>query len=120
MKFPAIKIDLIRFLTHQDDSAFHCAPLTIYVFICLFVRGLSSRSRIFHSYGDVSITDEGLPILTYARHSWSLSSEDYLSCHTYILWHGASVYNGHIQGPVTLTPIFERLAAELSLPVLKT
>ena len=28
-----------------------------------------------------------------------------------------SVYNGHLRGPVTLTPIAERLAVELSLPV---
>ena len=34
----------------------------------------------------------------------------------YRLWHGTSVYNGHLQGPVTLTPIAERLAVEVSLP----
>ena len=34
-----------------------------------------------------------------------------------ILWHGASVYNGHLQLPVTLTPVAERLAVELSRPV---
>ena len=33
----------------------------------------------FHSYGDVTITDGGLQILTYTRHSWSLSSEDSLA-----------------------------------------
>ena len=37
-----------------------------------------------------------------------------------LLWHGASVYNGHIRGHVTLTPIAERLAVELSLPVFTT
>ena len=36
-----------------------------------------------------------------------------------LLWHGASVYNGHLRGPVTLTPITENLAVELSLPILK-
>ena len=35
------------------------------------------------SYGDVTITDEGLQILTYARHLWPLSSEGSLACHTY-------------------------------------
>ena len=34
--------------------------------------------------------------------------------------HGASIYNGHLRGPVTLTPNAERLAVELSLPVLTT
>ena len=33
-----------------------------------------------------------------------------------LLWHGASVYNGHLRVPVTLTPIAERLPVELSLP----
>ena len=33
---------------------------------CLFDCRLSSHSRIFHSYGDVTITGEGLQILTYA------------------------------------------------------
>ena len=33
------------------------------------------------------------------------------------LRHGPTVYNGHLRGPVTLTPNAERLAVELSLPV---
>ena len=37
----------------------------------------------------------------------------------HLLWHGASVYNGYLRGPVTLTPIADRLAVELSLPVLR-
>ena len=37
----------------------------------------------FHSYGDITITDERLQILTYARHSWPLSIEDSLACHNY-------------------------------------
>ena len=40
----------------------------------------------------------------------------------HLLCHGTSVYNGHLQGPVrvTLTRVAERLAVELSLPVLRT
>ena len=38
----------------------------------------------------------------------------------HLLWHGASVYNGHLRGPMILTPIAERLAVELSLPVFTT
>ena len=38
----------------------------------------------------------------------------------HLLLHGASVYNGHLWGPVILTPIAERLAVELSLPVFTT
>ena len=49
----------------------------------LFVQGLLSHSRIFHSYGNVTITGEGLQILTYALYSWPQSSEGSLACHTY-------------------------------------
>ena len=37
-----------------------------------------------------------------------------------LLWHGASVYNDHLRELVTLTPVAEVLAVELSLPVLMT
>ena len=36
----------------------------------------------------------------------------------HLLWHWASIYNGDPWGPVTLTPIAEHLAKELSLPVI--
>ena len=39
------------------------------VTVCLFVWDFSSHSRIFHKYGDVTIADEGLQMLTYPRHS---------------------------------------------------
>ena len=52
-------------------------------FFVFLVENLSSKSRIFHSYRDVTITGERLQILTYARHSWPLSSEGSLACHTY-------------------------------------
>ena len=41
-------------------------------------------------------------------------------CVPHLLWHGESVYNGHLRGPVSLTPTAERSAVELSLPVLTT
>ena len=66
-------------------SSIICLFVCLFVcFVCLFVcLGFSSHSRIFHSYGNVTFTGEGLQILTYARHSWSLSSEGSLACHTY-------------------------------------
>ena len=36
----------------------------------------------------------------------------------HLLWHGAFIYNGQLQGPVTLTPNAECLAVDLSLPVI--
>ena len=50
-----------------------------FIGFCLFVC-LLSHSRIFHSYGVVTVAGEELRILTYAR---QLSSEGSLACHTY-------------------------------------
>ena len=50
------------------------------LFVCLFV--CSTHSRIFHSFGDATITGEGLQILTHARHLRPLSSEGSLACST--------------------------------------
>ena len=52
----------------------------IYVYVCL---EFYVHARIFHSYGNVTITGEGLQILIYARHIRLLSSEGSLACHTY-------------------------------------
>ena len=49
----------------------------------LFVWSFPSQSRMFHSFGDVTIAGEGLQISTYARHLRPLSSEGSLACHTY-------------------------------------
>ena len=37
-----------------------------------------------------------------------------------LLWHETSVYNGHLRGPITLTPNAKYWAVELSLPVFIT
>ena len=39
---------------------------------------------------------------------------------THLLWHETSVYNGHLRGPVTLTPIAKCLVMKMSLPVFTT
>ena len=75
----------------------------------LFDWRFSSHWRIVHSYGDLTIHT-----LTIARHSWPLSSEGYLACHTTFF------YSGHLRGPMALTPIAKRLTVELSLPVSTT
>ena len=56
----------------------------------LFLWAVSSFSIISYSYGDVTITGEGLELLTYARHSWPLSSGGSLACNTYCVY---NVYN---------------------------
>ena len=59
-----------------------------YIFICLVFfggggGGVIGPLDIFHSYGNVTITIEGLQIVTYAWHSWPLNSEGSLACNTY-------------------------------------
>ena len=61
--------------TSQADSS---NDIINSIFVCFL-----SHSRIFHSFGDVTIGGERLQILTYARHLWPLISEGSLACHTY-------------------------------------
>ena len=49
--------------------------------ICLFVLFLFVVYRPFREFFRIAV--EGLQILTYARLSWSLRSEDSLAFHTY-------------------------------------
>ena len=49
----------------------------------------------------------GLQILTFARHPWLLIEQWGLFSMPHLLWVGAFVYNGHIWGPMTLTPVAE-------------
>ena len=87
-----------------------------YTNVCLFLFFCLTRELFTNME---PITGEGLHILTYARHSSPLGSEGSLACHTYC-GTGHPYNNGHLRGPVTLTPNDERFAVELSLPVLTT
>ena len=72
----------------------------------------------FDNFFDFTIDGEGLQSLNLAClaliavEQWGFFSVPHL------LWHGRTLYNGHLRGPVTLKPVAERLAVELSLPVL--
>ena len=59
----------------------------------LFVMDFSSHSSIYHSYWDVTITGEGLQILSYAA-LVAIEQWDFFSV-PHLLWQGASVYNGY-------------------------
>ena len=106
---------VIELTSHHFQNIFSEArPLVFVRGVCLF-DCFSSHFRIFHSYGDHHHFRWRAANLIYARHSWSLNK--YLP---HLLWHGASVYSDHHRGPVTLTPVAERLAVELSRPVFTT
>ena len=73
-------------------------------FVCGFFFAPIEKVSIIYK-----LTGEGVQVLTYARHSWPLSSEGSLSCHIYCDW----MYNGHFRGLVTLTHIAELVAVSV-------
>ena len=70
-------------IDHMMNWLIWLIDLIYCVFVCLFVWGFTSYSRILYSYGDVTNTSEGLQILAYTMHSWPLSSEGSSTYHTY-------------------------------------
>ena len=69
---------------HQTPrTVMHTVLFFVCLFVCLFVWGLSSHMRIFHSYGDVIITGEGLQFFTSTLHSWQLSSDIHTYCRAF-------------------------------------
>ena len=63
---------------------FVCCCFVLFVLFCLSVcLSLPVKIENIHSYGDVTTTGWGVQSLTYARHSWPLSTEGSLACHTY-------------------------------------
>ena len=81
------------------------------MFVSLIVWCFSSHSRTFHLFGDVTTANFDLCSALMVIEKWGFFSVSHL------LWHGASVYNCYLREPVTLTPIAESLAEELSQPV---
>ena len=99
-----------------------CVLWVLFVrWLCLFVVwSFPSNWRIFFSYRDAPLPVKRCKFW-HGRQLRPLimSSEVFFSV-PHLLWHWISVYNGHLQEPVTLTPIAERLTVELSLPVITT
>ena len=82
------------------------------VFVCLFVWSLSSHSKCFtHMEKPVKGCKFASMLGTHGH--WALNVP-------YLLWHWPTLYNCHLWGPVTLTPVAERLEIELSKPIYTT
>ena len=64
----------------------------------LFFWRLRPTSKFLQSYGGVTITGEGLQILSYTRHSLPLSIEGSLARHTFC--DTGHPFKGHLRGPV--------------------
>ena len=65
----------------------------------------SARSRIVHSFEDVTITSEGLQILTYAPALMTFVQWGFFIVSN-LLWQGASVSNGHLRNTHTYCRAF--------------
>ena len=99
-------------LMYKLNKCNHNVVVRIVCF-CLFVCGLSSQSRIFHSYEVVITAGEELQIFYLCTALMAIEQWRFLRLsHLF--------YNGHLRWPVILTPIADRLAVELSLHILTT
>ena len=87
-------------------------PLILFFFLFLPLGNFSLIWKRHYYKWRASNFDLSLTLM--ATEQWLFFSVPHL------LWHGASVYNGHLRGPVTLTLTAERFAVELSLPVFRT
>ena len=75
----------------------HWTPIYIE---CLIVYSLSSHSRIFMSYRDITITNEGLQKFGLCMVIWRREESRVL----YLLWHGTLVYTVFSKEPPCLGP----------------
>ena len=85
---------------------------------CLFAWAFTSNLRIVHSYGDVTITGEGLLFSIFTRPL--MTSEGCFMCHIYCDTGQPFIMVISDRGLVTLTAVAKPLALKLSLPVWKT
>ena len=88
---------------YQNATEFVCLFVCLVFFVPLEYFQLIRRRH--HCRWRVANFDLCLALLTIEQ--WGFLSVPYL------LWSGPSVYNGHLRGPVTLTPNAERLAEQL-------
>jgi hypothetical protein len=72
----------------------------------LIIYGFTSRSRIFHLYGDVTITGEGLQKLGLCS-AFRTFEQGWIFIVPHLLWHGASVFSVSSQGPPHLVAFYD-------------
>ena len=96
-----------------DNSYLSCPKVCL--FVCLY--GVYRTTREFFTHmGTSSLPVKGCKLIDLCSALMAIEQWGFFSV-PHLLWHGASVYNGHLRRPATLTPIAERLAMELSLSV---
>jgi hypothetical protein len=92
----------------QINCLIDCATATIYnngLIDWLIIYGFTSRSRIFHLYGDVTIAGEGLQNLGLCS-ALRAFEQGGIFIVPHLLWHGTSVF-----------PVFIRRTAPIQSPL---
>ena len=69
-------------IQNMGERGYHFVSIA-YMYSILVCLGFIVPLENLYSYRDVTITGDGLQILTNPRHSWPLSREGSLTCHTY-------------------------------------
>ena len=109
--------DLILTIAYRgqiNTSESFCSPA--HFFVCMFgiyrpTWNISLIWRRHHCRWRAANVDLCSTIITIEQWWFFVSL-------THRLWHGTSVYNAHLRRPVPRAPIPNRMAVELSLPVL--
>ena len=82
-RFEILVIDGFKYQISSKGTSRVCArslTLAAMCFLYMFVWGFSSHSRIFHSYGDITLPVKGYKNFTY---TWPVSNEGSFEYHTY-------------------------------------
>jgi hypothetical protein len=72
----------------------------------MIIYGFTSRSRIFHLYGDVTIACEGLQNLGLCS-ALRAFEQGGISIVPHLLWHGTSVFPVSSEGPPHLVSFYD-------------
>ena len=116
----------LYFLSLYRENLIEClVSLTLIVILALSLVQIAKTGRV------IPLIVLGCPTPEFSIHRCQLKTANFDLCSAlmaieqwgffsvpHLLWHQVFFYNGHLRGPVTLTPIAERMAVELSLPVL--
>jgi hypothetical protein len=110
----AANLDLCLALTaFSIEGSFTChtycntGPLFLRSYLdWLIIYGFTSRSRIFHLYGDVTIAGEGLQNLGLCS-ALRAFEQGGIFIVPHLLWHGASVFPVSSEGPPHLVASYD-------------
>ena len=102
-----LDLELFSILSRQCklQNICPCEPECVRLFVCLFGDLLPTR-EFSHIWTRHNYRWRAANFDLFNWHWWPLSSEGSLTGHTYCDT-GRPLYNGHLRGPVTLTPVAE-------------